>query len=70
MLPNPQSIINLSVKQEEVKKAEPTLFEKFGGDEKMKLFVDEILTAFMADPDLAGPHAKVTANAEKFENLK
>ena len=41
VMKNPQS--NDSVKVEE-KPAEPSLFEKFGGDEKMTLFVDEIMT--------------------------
>lgn len=36
----------------------------------MTLFIDEILTAFMADPDLAGPHAKIAADIEQFALLK
>ena len=39
------------------KPAEPSLFERFGGEEKMTLFVDEVVTRFLEDPDLRGPHA-------------
>ena len=68
---NPQSNDSLEIaKLNEVKPAEPTLFEKFGGDAKVKLFVDEVLTGFIADPGLAGPHAKIMADTEQFELLK
>lgn len=36
----------------------------------MTLFVDEVMTQFMQDPELSGPHAKIANDPEKFELLK
>ena len=56
---------------EEAKKPpEPSLYEKFGDDQKWTLFVDEIVNQFMEHPDLKGPHKRVFQDSEQIELFK
>lgn len=55
--------------QAEVDDEDLSYYERFGGDRKMAIFVEDFMEGIMADPELACHHAQFQ-DPEKMEMLK